>query len=163
MSFASDTKGELCRIDPPKKCCELAEIAGFLRVSGSLRLSGRGQITILCSTESAAAARHYRSLLQDYFHISTELGAAEGSAMRKGHRYYLMIDPLSKSEEVLRETGILMIREGSNYISDGIYDGLIRTKCCRKDFWSTRKIRTATVKSIIQTGCVPCTVSLRCL
>ena len=31
------------------------------------------------------------------------------------------------------------------------------------DFWSTRKIRTATVKSTIQTGCVPCTVSLRCL
>jgi DNA-binding protein WhiA len=34
----------------------------------------------------------------------------------------------------LRETGILMVREGFNYISDGIYPDLIKTKCCRKAY-----------------------------
>ena len=27
-----------------------------------------------------------------------------------------------------------MVKEGMNFISDGIYDGLIRTKCCRKAY-----------------------------
>ena len=43
MSFAAETKNELARIEPEKKCCMLAEIAGFLRVSGSLRLAGGGK------------------------------------------------------------------------------------------------------------------------
>ena len=34
MSFAVDVKNELARIEPEKKCCMLAEIAGFLRVAG---------------------------------------------------------------------------------------------------------------------------------
>lgn len=29
MSFASDVKNELARVEPEKKCCTLAEIAGF--------------------------------------------------------------------------------------------------------------------------------------
>ena len=39
MSFAAETKNELARIEPEKKCCMLAEIAGFLRLSSSLTLA----------------------------------------------------------------------------------------------------------------------------
>ena len=39
MSFASDTKNELARVQPEKKCCMLAEISGFLRVAGSIALA----------------------------------------------------------------------------------------------------------------------------
>ena len=42
MSFASETKNELARIEPEKKCCMLAEISGFLRVAGSIGLVGFG-------------------------------------------------------------------------------------------------------------------------
>ena len=40
MSFASETKNELARIEPEKKCCMMAEISGFLRVAGSIGLVG---------------------------------------------------------------------------------------------------------------------------
>ena len=46
MSFAAETKNELSRLEPEKKCCQLAEIAGFLRVSGSIRLAGGGRFKI---------------------------------------------------------------------------------------------------------------------
>ncbi|MFR2965316.1 MAG: hypothetical protein ACLTK0_02320 [Anaerovoracaceae bacterium] len=36
MSFAAEVKNELARVEPEKKCCMLAEIAGFLRVAGSI-------------------------------------------------------------------------------------------------------------------------------
>ena len=53
-------KNELARIEPEKKCCQLAEIAGFLRVSGSLRLAGGGKFKIVITTENPAVARHYK-------------------------------------------------------------------------------------------------------
>ena len=40
MSFASDIKNELTRTVPEKKCCQLAEIAGFLRFAGIITLTG---------------------------------------------------------------------------------------------------------------------------
>ena len=33
MSFSTDTKNELARLNPEKKCCMLADIAGFIRMS----------------------------------------------------------------------------------------------------------------------------------
>lgn len=36
MSFASETKNELARMLPEKKCCMLADIAGFMRLAGSI-------------------------------------------------------------------------------------------------------------------------------
>ena len=134
MSFASETKNELARNMPEKKCCMLAEIAGFIRVAGSVSLAGMGRFKIILTTDNPAIARHYKKMLKDYFGIdpATSIGQGEGIAKRK--KYIITIGPEELSEQILRETGILMIREGMNYITDGIYDGIIRTKCCRKSY-----------------------------
>ena len=139
MSFASETKNELARIEPEKKCCMLAEISGFLRVAGSIGLVGFGKFRIRITTDNAAVARHYQKLLQDYFGIETKLEISEGTQVgkskdRKKYAYTITIDPENLSEQILRETGILLIREGNNYISDGIYNGVVRTKCCKKAY-----------------------------
>lgn len=139
MSFASETKNELARIESEKKCCQLAEISGFLRVAGSLRLAGGGKFRIVITTENPAIARHYKKLIQEYFGIETRLEIGEGTAVGKSrssrhYAYSITIDPENLSEQILRETGILLIKEGNNYISDGIYSGIIKTKCCRKAY-----------------------------
>ncbi len=132
MSFSMDTKNELAHVEPEKKCCMLAEIAGFIRMCGSIRLVGSGKFYIVITMENPAVARHYKKLIKDYFGIDAELEVGTGSSLKKGRAYKLTIGPEHLSEQILRETGILMVKEGMNYISDGIYDGLIRTKCCRK-------------------------------
>lgn len=134
MSFASEAKNELARIMPEKKCCMLAEIAGFMRLAGSIKLVGGGRFEIMMTTQNAAVARHYKTLIKNYFSIDTSVGVGEGSAPRKGNSYVLSIGPENLSEQILRETGILMVKEGMNVISDGIYDGLIKSKCCRKAY-----------------------------
>ncbi|MGF6376923.1 DNA-binding protein WhiA [Clostridiales Family XIII bacterium PM5-7] len=134
MSFATETKTELSRIEPEKKCCQLAEIAGFLRVSGSIRLVGGGKFKVVISMDSPAVARHYKKMIKEYFQVETELEIVKATGLKKGHMYLLTIGPEMRSEQILRETGILLVREGNNYISDGIYDDLIRTKCCRKAY-----------------------------
>lgn len=132
MSFSMDTKNELAHIMPKKKCCMLAEIAGFIRMCGSIRLAGGGKFRIVTTTENPAVARHYKKLIKDYFGIDAALEVGQGNTLKKGRAYLLTIGPEDLSEQILRETGILMVKEGMNYISDGIYDGLTRTKCCRK-------------------------------
>lgn len=134
MSFASETKNELSRIMPEKKCCMLAEIAGFMRMAGSINLAGGGKFKIVMTTSNPAVARHYKTLIKAYFSVDTALKMGQDQSLKRGHAYILTIGPEDLSEQILRETGILMIREGMNFISDGIYDGLIKTKCCRKAY-----------------------------
>ncbi|MBR3146694.1 MAG: DNA-binding protein WhiA [Eubacterium sp.] len=134
MSFSAETKNELSRTAVEKKCCQLAEIAGFLRIAGSLRLAGAGRFRIVCSTDNAAVARHYKKLIKQYFKVDAGLEIERGGALRKGYIYSLTIDPDMKSESILRETGILLVKEGSNYISDGIYQDIVKKKCDRKSY-----------------------------
>ena len=138
MSFSSDVKGELARTEPGRKCCMLAEIAGFLRVSGSIRLAG-GSFAIVASTESAATARHLKVLIEKYFKNRVELGI--GASQRPGFQgkkgrntYYINISPEEKSMQILRETGMMLIREGDDYFSDGIYQPIVSAKHCKKAY-----------------------------
>lgn len=136
MSFSQEVKGELARVETKKKCCMLAEIAGFLRVAASLRLAGGGRFSIVASTENAAIARHFKKLIKEYFDSTASLGIGDTTQVgqTKGYRYYLIIDPEEKSSQILRETGMMLIREGNDYFSDGIYSQLVRTKCCKKAY-----------------------------
>ena len=138
MSFSADVKGELARLEPSKKCCMLAEIAGFFRVSGSVRLTG-GDFAIVASTESAATARHLKVLIENYFKNKVELGIGAsqrpGSQGKKGRNtYYINIPPEEKSMQILRETGMVLIREGDDYFSDGIYQPIVKSKCCKRSY-----------------------------
>lgn len=138
MSFSSQMKGELARIMPEKKCCMLAEISGFLRVSGSLRLAGGGRFTIVASTENPAIARHGKKLIKEYFGSNARLEVGEsqmpGRVGGNAYRYSLTISPEEKSAQILRETGMMLIKEGNDYLSDGIYQPLVRTKCCKRAY-----------------------------
>ena len=136
MSFAVETKNELARGVTEKKCCMLAEIAGFIRVAGSLGMTfqpGGSRFTISITTDNPAVARHYKRMLEEYFKVETEIEIGEAHGPKKGHSYIISIGP-EKGEQVLREVGILLVREGNNYISDGIYGDLIRSKCCKKAY-----------------------------
>jgi len=98
------------------------------------QLSGGGKVNVMLLTENPAVARHYKRLIKDYFGTNASLVIAKTTILKKGHYYELMIDAEMNAEQILRETGILMVKEGCNYISDGIYTDLIKTKCCRKAY-----------------------------
>lgn len=139
MSFSSQTKGELARVVPTKKCCMLAEITGFLRVAGGLRLVGGGKFTIVASTENPAIARHYKTLIREYFgsNAGIEVGNSQVPGKARGsyrYRYSLVIRPDEKSLQILRETGMILIKEGNDFLSDGIYQPITRNKCCKKAY-----------------------------
>ncbi len=134
MSFSATTKNAISRIESERKCCKLAEIAGFIRMCGTIKLSGGGKLNVMLLTENPAVARHFKKLIKDYFGTNAGLVIAKTTILKKSHYYELMVRAEMNAEQILRETGILMVREGCNYISDGIYSDLIKTKCCRKAY-----------------------------
>lgn len=105
-----------------------------MRVTGSIGLAGGGKFKIVITTENLAAVRHYKKLIQDYFGIETSVEVGESGFAGKAHAYNINIDANNRSEQILRETGILLVREGNNYISDGIYDEIVRSKCCKRAY-----------------------------
>lgn len=134
MSFSRDTKNELAHIQPEKNCCVLAEIAGFIRVCGAIKLAGGGRFKVVLTTDNNAIARHFKTLIKGYFNVDATLEIGQAQSLAKKKIYFITLGPEDLSEQILRETGILMLRGGMNYISDGIYEGLVKTKCCRKAY-----------------------------
>ena len=134
MSFVQETKNELARVHPEKTCCKIAEIAGFLRFAGSIGIVGREKYRIVMTTPNLAIVRHYKTLIREYFEVDVSIEVSQGAAFDRGNMYSITLGPEQLSEMILREAGILMARAGRNSISDGIYDELLRTKCCRKSY-----------------------------
>lgn len=134
MSFSADVKKELSRVEELKKCCMLAEISGFLRLSGSIQLAGGGKLSLKLTTEDPAIARLFLRRMKAYFGASCSLRVEENAPLKKGRVYELTISPDEGSELILRETGILLVREGYNYFSEEVLDSLVKKKCCKRAF-----------------------------
>ena len=135
MSYALDVKKELTTISVTKKCCQLAEIAGFLRFSSSIVPYGNGRMGMRISTDNPAVARLVMSLIKEYFGTKGSLSIDNDTMpLSRGRSYELLIPPEMNAEGILRETGIVGIKEGYNYVTDGINADIIRKRCCKKAF-----------------------------
>ena len=57
MSFSTDVKNELVRLEPSNECCSRAELAALLWMGGVVYFGGQGLLGVKFVTESAAVAR----------------------------------------------------------------------------------------------------------
>ena len=134
MSFSTDIKRELVRAEEPKKCCMLAEIAGFLRLSGTIGLEGGGRYYLKLTTEDPDIARLFVKRMKDYFGADSTLSVGENIPLKKGNLYELTIGSGEGTEMILRETGILVVRQGSNFFSEEVQEHLVKKKCDKRAF-----------------------------
>ena len=131
MSFTSDIKKELTGLETGRKCCQLAQLTGFIRFAGSIVIVG-GKPGLKVTTDNPAVARLFITLVKEYFGAKTALQIEGGQLMRKGHTYSLIITPEMNAEAILRELGILGVHEGSNYIKEGLESSNYKKRCCKK-------------------------------
>jgi DNA-binding protein WhiA len=134
MSFSSDTKKELALIIPEKKCCMLAEIAGFVRMNGAIHLMGGGRMNVSITADDPATARLIKKLLQTYFDTGTSIDIRQGNSFRKRKTYRITFDDSNVGEQMLREVGLMAVHEGSNVLVEGIPSDVIKKKCCKRAY-----------------------------
>ena len=147
ISFAGQTKEELARTDEENKCCTRSELAGFIRSSGTLSLVGSGKMNIKVTTDSSAVARRFKRLIKDYFRAESSIMVGDAPIVKSGHVFEINIIDSESCEMILRECGILLVREGCNYISDGIYGELVKKKCCKKAYLSCVFLGVGTINN----------------
>ena len=126
MSYSSQTKEELCRLEPDSVCCLLAELSGIVSAAGSVILrSGEKRLSI--ETENSAVARRVLRLLRDVFDVQPELVTVKRARLggRSAHRVEVSGDEASF---VLEGCGIAMFQRR------GVPREVTVRKCCRMAF-----------------------------
>ncbi|MBI5974076.1 DNA-binding protein WhiA [Staphylococcus canis] len=103
MSFASDMKNELTRIETDNDNAK-AELSALIRMNGALSLSNQ-QFVINIQTENATTARRIYSLIKRVFRVEVEILVRKKMKLKKNNIYICRVK--SKTKEILDELGIL--------------------------------------------------------
>lgn len=124
MSFTSEVKDELSRIEPTCSQCDRAELSALIRIEGTLSISGEGPRLEL-ATETASVARTAIRLLHSVYELATNL-TVRRSILHKTHNYLITVPPQVGLTDALRDMGIL----GASGFEGGIRPELVENACC---------------------------------
>ena len=89
MSFASDMKNELTRIEVDESNAK-AELSALIRMNGALSLSNQ-QFVINVQTENATTARRIYSLIKRIFNVEVEILVRKKMKLKKNNIYICRI------------------------------------------------------------------------
>ena len=116
MSFASNTKSELCKITDEHKCCKRAVLAGVIAFSA---IKSRDSIKI--TTENVAVGRLIVGLFKGLFDSKPSIKIAKRGQAR------LYILELKDYKRVLAGLGL-------NGLAMRIHPAIVKRNCCQKAF-----------------------------
>ena len=124
MSFTSEVKDELSRIEPSCPLCDKAELSALIRIEGTLGI-GRGGPRLELATETASVARTAIRLLHGVYALETEL-TVRRSVLHKTHNYLITIPSQEGLTDALNDLGIV----GETGFTGGIDSELVGRACC---------------------------------
>lgn len=134
MSFSSKTKNELSRSISEKECCQYAELAALIRMSGTLQLVGLNKFNLIITTENASVARKIFKLFKILFKVNVEVMIRKNLKLKKNNNYLMVITHTMNSWEILRKLGILKEYEDAFDITYGIPKSIIKKRCCKRAY-----------------------------
>ncbi|MCL6472046.1 MAG: DNA-binding protein WhiA [Firmicutes bacterium] len=126
MSFSNEIKSELAKLQPKRKCCQLAEASAIIHMDGSLHLLGNDRFALDVSTENAAVARLLYKFLTTVFSLKVE-SIVRRSVLHKTNNYLIHVPYQETIGQVLNELGIL---DDHMVVVPGILARLVRKECC---------------------------------
>lgn len=127
MSYSSQTKEELCRLEPDSVCCLLAELSGIVSSAGSVIYRGGGEKRLSIETENSAVARRTFRLLREVFDVQPELVTLKRSRLGGRSAYRIEVSG-SEASFVLEGCGIAVA------LRRGVPREITVRKCCRMSF-----------------------------
>lgn len=135
MSFSSKTKNEVARLNMSDECCQIAELAGFVRMSGSISLSGFKSVNLKLSTENAAVARRVFKILKKLFDSHTEVLVRKNKQLKKNNNYVIIVDDEKIAKDILVSTGIINSDFSNLFnINYSISRSIIEKDCCKRAY-----------------------------
>ena len=101
MSFSTEVKEQLSRVNTSKQCCKLTEFAAFLRMSGNLTFGKGGMIGLNCTTANIAIAKRYFRMVKEDFDLKAEMLLQKSNKLQKNTIYTLRIPSQPKTAVII--------------------------------------------------------------
>lgn len=134
MSFSATTKNELCRIPLGHGECNLAELAAFVRMNGTIQLSGMKNINLKFTTENAAIARRIFSLLRTIYNVDVKVMVRKNKQLKKNNNYLIVIEDDKISQKVLEGVKFIWGKYSVFNPNYSIPDEFIEDRCCKRSY-----------------------------
>lgn len=128
MSFASEIKNELTRIESDSSCM-IAELSALIRMNGVISFSEHGYALDI-PTENAAIARRIYSLIKAIYQLPIDLLVRKKMKLKKNNVYIVRIT--TKVRELLQDLKIFD-EEPYTFIHN-ISDEIVAKKCCKRAY-----------------------------
>ena len=132
MSFSSQVKRELMRVQPEKHCCMLAELSALTQTAGSLRLSGGGKLHVVYETENPALAKRIFLLLKRRMEITPQLEFNRHKRLG-GRRLSILTVAEGDARRLLIALRMLQESE-TGTVFKGVPRAAMTRRCCRAAF-----------------------------
>lgn len=125
MSFNTDVKEELARVESMCSHCDRALLAALIRIEGTLFISGQGRYRLEIVTDAPSVARLAWKLLHETYQLRTEL-TTRRSVLHKTPNYLIDVPAQDGLTEALHDMGVL----GESGLLLGVAPELVAKQCC---------------------------------
>ena len=125
MSFTTEVKDELSRVEPTCSHCDAATLAALIRIEGSILLAGPGRFRLEISTDAPQVARFIIRALHERYRLKTDL-TMRRSVLHKTPNWLIEVPIQPGLAEALEDLGIV----GPEGLKRGIDPPLVRKSCC---------------------------------
>lgn len=131
-TFSQQVKDEIIRQElSERRHCLQAELAAIIHMAGSLHLTGREQLSLSVTTESAAMARRIVKLFKATYQLEGEIQVEQVGKLGKLHRYTIFIPAQPSLSRLLSELGMF---SRDNFLENDIKPELVKKRCCQTSF-----------------------------
>ena len=133
MSFSSEIKDELARLQNEKACCRQAELAGLLRTGLMLR-EVRGEPALLFITEHASVSRLLFSHIKDQASSRPDIYGEKAARLKKHVVYRLelhKVSGLDSNIKLLNALGIHVDLDEKRLTYNGF---VMKNRCCMRSY-----------------------------
>ena len=131
MSFSAKTKEAMARYQSEKRCCQKAELAGIVRMNGTIKISVKERLGLEVTTENAAVARKVVRLAKENYPVETEIFVEKKRQLRKNNRYSVHITGTEGVKKLLLDAGIIDADMG---INSSVGEKINAKRCCTRSF-----------------------------
>lgn len=125
MSFTTEVKEELSRVEPTCSHCDAATLAALIRIEGTILFKGPGKFALEISTDAPQVARFVIRSLHGMYSLTTDL-TMRRSVLHKTPNWLIEVPAQPRLSEALTDLGIL--KDGS--LQRGISPELVKKECC---------------------------------
>lgn len=125
MSFTTQVKEELSRVEPECSHCDAATLAALIRIEGTILLNGPGKFRLEISTDAPQVARFIIRALHSMYALKTDL-TMRRNVLHKTPNWLIEVPTQPGLNEALRDLGIL----GEEGLQRGIDPRLVQKSCC---------------------------------